>query len=150
MSPNQALDDAKLKDSNPAPNGILEVTVQGKLGDPGITPHTITLTDHVHTVRWRCVNLARGARLEIDFAGDSRGPFVELRGAFADPHEVTGFGNRGPAHTVKEYAYEARIVRRGGFSRPAGSGKVLNKAKTAVGHPGAEGLGDPPVGPPKG
>jgi hypothetical protein len=148
-SKNQALND-KIKDKNPAPNGILEVTVQGKLGDPGISPQTITLTNQVHTVRWRCVNLVRGARLEIHIAGDPKGPFVELRGAFANPAEVTGFGNRGPAHTLKEYAYEARIVRRGGLSRTAGSGKLLNKATKAVGHPHAEGLGDPPVGPPKG
>lgn len=151
MSPKSPALNDKLKDKNPAPNGILEVTVQGKLGNPGIVPQTITLTNQIHTVRWRCVNLARGARLEIHIAGDPRGPFVELRGAFFDPHEVTGFGNRGPAaHTLKEYAYEARIVRQGGVSRAAGSGKLLNKATKAVGHPQAEGLGEPPVGPPKG
>ena len=152
MSPRTPALNDKLKDKNPAPQGILEVTVQGRLigAGPRISPQTITLTDHIHTVRWRCVNLARGARLEIHIAGDPKGPFVELRGAFADPHEVTGFGNRGPAHSLKEYAYEARIVRRGGLSRAAGSGKLLNKATKAVGHPGAEGLGEPPVGPPKG
>ena len=149
MSPKSPALNDKLKDKNPAPNGVLEVTVQGKLGNPGIVPQTITLTDQIHTVRWRCVNLASGARLEIHFADDPKGPFVELRGAFADHHVVTGFGNRGPAHSLKEYAYEARLVRRAGLSRTAGSGKLLNKATKAVGHPGAEGLGEPPVGPPK-
>ncbi|HBL26971.1 MAG TPA: hypothetical protein DD490_09070 [Acidobacteria bacterium] len=139
------------KDANPAPGGVLEVTVQGKLGQPGLTPQTITLTDQVHTVRWRCVNLAKGSRLEIHIAGDPKGPFVELRAAAitTNPAEVQGFGNRGPRKTLKEYAYEARIVRRGGLSRSAGSGTLRNQAKKAVGHPLAGGLGEPqpdPIG----
>jgi hypothetical protein len=145
-----AMNEGSFKDANPAPGGILEVTVQGRLGHPGIVPQTITLTNQVHTVRWRCVNLARGARLEIHFPDDPQGPFVELRPSFAAaPAEVTGFGNRGPRDSLKEYAYEARIVRRAGLSRAAGSGTLLNKATKKVNHPGAEGLGDPPVGPPQ-
>jgi hypothetical protein len=142
--------DLPFKDSNPAPNGILEVTVQGKLGDPGISPQTITLTNNVHTVRWRCVNLARGARLQIHFPEDPDGPFVDLFAPEAVPREVNGFGNRGPRKTLKEYAYEARIVRRGGLTRVAGSGRVLNHATKKVNHPGAGGLGDPPLGDPIG
>lgn len=140
---NQAVG-TKLKDKNPAPNGILEVTVQGKLGNPGIAPQTITLTNGVHTVRWRCVGLVRGSRLEIHFPENPDGPFVDLFASPVDVHEVVGFGNRGPQSTEKEYAYEARIVRRTGRKRVVGSGRVINKATKRINHPAAGGIDTQP------
>lgn len=140
----QALKGAKLKDKNPAPGGILEVTVSGKLGDPWISPQTVTLTNAVHTVRWRAVDLARGSRLEIHFAGDPRGPFVDLFAAQPAPSEVTGYGNRGPQDTEREYEYEVRIVRRAGLKRVVGSGRVINNATKRINDPRAGGLGEPP------
>lgn len=145
MSPKSPALNDKLKDKNPAPNGILEVTVQGRPGDPGISPQTITLTDHIHTVHWRCVNLARGARLEIHFPQDPLGPFVALEAPAAAPRDVTGYGNRGPGDTRKEYRYQARIVRKSGLTRVAGTGRLINKATKRINDPRAGGLGEPPV-----
>jgi hypothetical protein len=138
------------KDKNPAPNGILEVTVQGKLGSPGISPQTITLTNQVHTVRWRCVNLARGSRLEIHFPGDPRGPFVDLDAPADSPGVVTGYGNRGPGDALKEYEYEARIVRRTGLKRVVATGRLVNHATHHIKDPRRGGLGDPPPADPVG
>lgn len=148
---NQALKDPKLKDKNPAPGGILQVTVRGRLSDrPGMTPQTITLTNSVHTVRWKGVGLARGSRLEVHFPGDPRGPFVDLFASPVTPHEVTGYGNRGPQETETEYDYEVRIVRRGGLRRVVGTGRVINHATQRINDPRAGGLGEPPPGNPIG
>lgn len=141
---NQALKDPKLKDKNPAPGGILDVTVRGQLKNPGISPQTITLTNSIHTVRWRVVGLARGSRLEIHFPGDPRGPFVDLFASQFTPHEVAGYGNRGPQDTETEYDYEVRIVRRAGLKRVVGTGKVINNATQRINDPRAGGLGEPP------
>jgi hypothetical protein len=138
------------KDKNPAPNGILEVRVQAGLANPGISPQTITLTNQVHTVRWRCVNLPRGARLEIHFPADLRGPFVDLWSTDANPREVAGFGNRGPQDTLPEYEYEARIVRRRGLKRVVATGRLINHATHHINDPRAGGLGDPPPADPVG
>lgn len=141
----QALKDPKLKDKNPAPGGIMEVTVKGKVGDPGIVPVTITLTNQVHTVHWTCSDLPRGTILQIHFPEDLRGPFVELRQF--NTIETFGFGNRGPRATVEAYAYEARLVAGDGTSRLVGHGRLLNKATQKVGHPGTgsvDPLHDPP------
>jgi hypothetical protein len=147
---NQALKGPRLKDKSPAPNEILEVTVRGKLGDPGIVPQTITLTNAAHMVRWRCVGLVRGSRLEIDFPGDRRGPFQALFPHETKPHEVTGYGNRGPQETEEEYDYEVRIVRRTGLKRVVGSGRLINKVTRVINDPLPGGLGDPPPGNPIG
>ena len=133
-----------IKDKNPAPNGILEVTVRGRIADPGIAPQTITLTNSIHTVRWRVVGLARGSRLEIHFQEDPRGPFVDLFDSPVTHHEVAGYGNRGPKDTEKEYVYEARIVRRSGLKRVVGTGKLINKATQAIKDPRASGVDPQP------
>lgn len=140
-----ALEGGKLKDKNPAPNGILEVTVQARAGESGVHPRTITLTNQVHTVRWTCHGLPRGAMLQIHFLEDLRGPFMNIVQSHA---EVSGYGNRGPRATVREYAYQARIIERDGTSRLAGEVLLINSATKAVGHPGAGGGAWPPEVPP--
>jgi hypothetical protein len=147
---NQAPNGPKLKAKRPAPNKIQEVTVRAKLEEPGISPQTITLTNAAHMVRWRCVGLVRGSRLEIDFPGDRRGPFQALIPHPARPHEVTGYGNRGPQRTEEEYDYEVRIVRKTGLAHVVGSGRLINKVTQVFNDPLPGGLGDPPLGDPIG
>lgn len=131
------LNDPAFKDTNPAPNGILEVKVQARFQKGSITPQTITLTNHVHTVRWIGQRLPAGAVLQIHFPADLRGPFLDL----VQSHPtVSGYGNRGPQATVERYEYEARIVAANGSSRLVGSGLLINHATEAVGDPRAGGV----------
>jgi hypothetical protein len=143
----QALEGAKLKDKNPAPSGVLTVTVQAKPGDFGLSPQLITLTNFVHTVRWTCNGLPGGAVLQIHFLQDLRGPFLDL---VQNHPEVSGYGNRGPRETVGEYDYRALIVAADGSSRLAGQGRLLNKATKAIGDPRAGGVDTQPEVPPNG
>lgn len=140
--------------------GILEVTVQEKLGDLGIVPPTITVTSSVHTVSWIGQELPEGAVLQIHFLEDLRGPFKDLT---QSQPKVSGYGNRGPQETVEEYDYQARIIGKDGTSRLVGSGRLINHATQEVSRcvsPDAPGdspssvsgdpwIGDPPpAGPP--
>lgn len=141
----QALGGAKLKDKNPAENGVLTVTVEAKPGEFGVFPQKVTLTSSVHTVDWTCKGLPADAVLQIHFLQDLNGPFVELR---QNQPEVAGYGNRGPQKTIEEYDYQARIVSKDGTSRLVGQGRVVNKATQAVGHPGIHTIDPqpPPIG----
>ncbi len=142
-----ALEGAKLKDKNPAPDGFLRVTVRAKPGEFGLSPQLITLTNFVHTVRWTCEGLPEDAVLQIHFLGDLRGPFLDL---VQNHPEVSGYGNRGPRETVGEYDYQARILSKNGTSRLAGQGRLLNKATKAIGDPRAGGVDTQPEVPPIG
>lgn len=138
-------DNLKKIESNPQ---VLEVTVHSDPRDPGapIFPQTITLTNAVHTVHWLCVGLARGERLQIHFPQDSNGPFLSLESAEQAPQEVNGYGNRGPGETLKEYEYEARILKQRKVVR-TGLGHLTNKATKRINHPHTGGPGDPPPEP---
>jgi len=130
----------------PGASGSVEITVHANSkyqGDP-VFPQTITLTNVVHTVRWHCADLPRGAFLQIYFPADPHGPFLSLVEAFlpANPKTVTGYGNRGPGKTLKEYDYEARIVRTEGTFSVVGYGRLINNATEVVNDPRSE--GDPP------
>lgn len=86
-------------------------TLQVKVGfRPGsrnpIQVQPITLTNSIGKVVWYCPDLPEGARLQIVFPKDQRGPFMALR---RYPGEIVGLGNRGPDETSRKYTYKVRI-----------------------------------------
>jgi hypothetical protein len=138
----------------PGASGVVEITVHASpkhQGDP-VFPQTVNLTNAVHTVRWHCTDLPRGTFLQIHFPADPLGPFVAVVEASAstNPREVTGYGNRGPRKTLKEYDYEARVVGARGAVKVVGRGRLNNKATKVVRDPRAGGPGDPPIPDPVG
>lgn len=135
----------KIKDKNPAPDGVLTVTVEAKPGEFGVHPQKITLTNWVHTVNWICNGLPADSVLQIHFLKDLRGPFLDI---VQNHPEVSGYGNRGPDETIDEYDYQARIVTKGGTSRLAGQGRVVNKATEKVKDPRTHGPDTQPQDPP--
>lgn len=84
----------------------------------------ITLTNSIARVVWRCPGLPPGARLQILFADDPRGPFFSLEESGG---EVIGLGNRGPDDTSRKYAYTVKV---GGGTHPPlqGPGRLTNHA----------------------
>ena len=85
----------------------LRVSVHARPGYPQpVRPRGITLTDHVYKVVWECADLPPGGELLIVFQEDPRGPFFRMEFSGS---RVTGYGNRGPAHTSRHYVYEARL-----------------------------------------
>jgi hypothetical protein len=116
----------------------LRVTVHARAGAPPIHPRTITLTNSVEKVVWRCLDLPSGATLQIVFRADPRGPFflLESKGS-----EVIGWGNRGPEETSRRYTYVASI-QTGTVAKPVGSGNLKNNATKPVPM-----IVDPPAGP---
>lgn len=127
---------------------VLKVTVHSQAGHAApIFPATITLTNHVYEVIWTCHDLASGERLQIRFPGrEPEGPFLTVEAREQVPGEVIGYGNRGPAETLKEYDYEVRAVRNAG-SRKVADGHLINNSLTSVNDPRVDGvdpLPDPP------
>jgi hypothetical protein len=108
---------------------ILEVTVRAQPDSTKpILPKTLTLTDSVLIVVWRCDDLPPDGRLVIVFEKDPRGPFFFLE---CTGREVIGWGNRGP-ETARRYAYEARIETGTEVGVVIGGGNVRNQATKPV------------------
>ncbi len=115
----------------------LDVEVRIESGSPHpVRVRPITLTNSIGKVVWHCPDLPAGARLQIIFPDDPRGPFFSL--AESTESQVIGLGNRGPGETSRRYVYQVRI---GGINPElVGPGDLKNQATRPV-----YGSPDPPV-----